>query len=160
MQKINDFLRRLSARIEPHRSVRNIVIPQMRSPEVVDSLEPEFRKELEGFFEYRAIDMMDHLSVNEYWFLMMAAAALVRCRSLPVSCADVQEGIFVLRHRILQDEQGGAVFSILLRREADKLNAAQVEFAKQEGLLVWGDSYVGQMKVNANPVFFQNTGTW
>ena len=160
MHSLNAFLARLSVRIEPHRSVRNIVIPQMRSPEVVDSFEPEFRKGLEGFFDYRAIDIMDYLSVNEYWFLMMAAVALVRCRSLPASCADVQEGIFVLRHRILRAEQGGAVFPILLKGQADKLNAAQVEFAKQEGLLVWGDSFAGQMEVKVNPVFFRNTGEW
>lgn len=158
--RLHRFLAKLSARIAPHQAVRNIVIPQMRSPEVVDSLEPEFRKELESFFDYPAIDMMDHLSVNEYWFLMMAAAALVRCQSVPCRTIDVQEGIFVLRHRIQRNAEGAGVFSTLFKGQADKLSAVQVEFAKQEGLLVWGDSYAGQLQVIVNPVFFRNTGGW
>lgn len=158
--QLNSFLAGLTARIEPQRSVRNIVIPQMRSPEVVDSFEPAFRKELEGFFEYRAIDMMDHLSVNEYWFLMMAAAALVRGRSKPLRTIDVQDGIFVLRGRIMRDVLGRTVYPVLLAGQPDKLSGEQTEYARREGLLVWGDSFSGQMLVKVNPVFFKNTGEW
>lgn len=158
--RLNAFLAKLSARIAPHQAVRNIIIPQMNSPEVVDSFEPEFRKELENFFEYRAIDMMDHLAVNEYWFLATAAAALVRSQSLPVGPIGVQDGIFALRHRIQRDSDGAGVFALLLKGQADKLNAAQAAYAKQEGLLVWGESYNGSMLMKVNPVFFANTGEW
>lgn len=157
---LNAFLAKLSARIAPHTAVRNIVVPQMNSPEVVDSFEPEFRKELENFFDYRAIDMMDHLAVNEYWFLKMAAAALVRSQSLPVRPIGVQDGIFALRHRIQRDSDDAGVFALLLMGQADKLNAAQAAYAKQEGLLVWGESYNGSMLMKVNPVFFANTGEW
>jgi|AGTN01.1.fsa_nt_gi hypothetical protein len=158
--RLNAFLAKLSARIAPHKAVRNIVIPQMNSPEVVDSFEPEFRKELENFFEYRAIDMMDHLAVNEYWFLKMAAAALVKSRSLPATPTDVQEGIFVLRHRIWREAEGSAIFNLLLHGQGDKLTAVRTDYAKQEGLLVWGESYNGSMLMKVNPVFFANTGGW
>lgn len=158
--QLNSFLARLTGRIAPQRDGRNLMISELRSPEVVDSLEAEFRQQLERFFDYRAIDMMDHLSVNEYWFLLMTGAALVRCRSLPASTLDVQEGIFVLRCRILRNVQGEAVFELLRKKQADKLNAAQVEFAKAEGLLVWGRTFAGQMQVKTNPVYFGNTGEW
>lgn len=156
--RMNAFLSQLSARIAAH--LRNIVIAQMRSPEVFDSFEPEFRKELEIFFDYAAIDMIDHLAVNQYWFLMMAAAALVRSQSLPVRPIGVQDGIFALRHRIQCNPDGAGVFPLLLKGQADKLNAAQVAYAKQEGLLVWGESHNGSMLVNVNPAFFANTGGW
>lgn len=157
---LNLFLRKLAERIAPHAAVRNLVIPQMRSPEVYDSFEPLFRKDLSEFFDARALDMMDYLSVNEYWFIMMAAAALVRCRSLPARSLDVQEGIFLLRNRLRRGPLGSKVFAKLQQGQADKLNSAEADYARREGLLVWGESYGATVIVKVNPVFFQNTGAW
>ncbi len=157
---LSAFLSKLSMRIAPHGAVRNLAIPQMNSPEVFDSFEPQFRQDLNEFFEPGAVDMIDYLSVNEYWFIMMAAAALVCCNCLPARTTDVQDGIFLLRNRIRRDPQGKAVLAKLQNGLADKLSGAETQYARQEGLLVWGETYpggVGSLLVKVNPVFFNRT---
>lgn len=157
-ENLNRFLNQLTVRIAPHRSVRNLVVPEMRSPEVFYSFEPEFRRDLNALFDFQAIDMIDYLSVNEYWFIMMAAAALVRAETLPVSKQGVQDGIFVLRSRFWRESESNAMYGKLLKGLADRMSGRETDLASEEGLLVWDPSTPRGVVMRVNPVFFANTG--
>ncbi len=159
MISLNAFLARLSLRIDPQLDVRNVMIPGMRSPEVFDSFEPEFRRDLNSFFDAHAIDMMDRLAANEYWFIMMAAAALVRARTSPVCAQDVQDGVFLLRGRIWRHQELNAIYGKLRDGFADRMSGQETLLAKQEGMLVWDSSERGGELLRVNPVFFSNTGS-
>lgn len=157
-ENLNRFLNQLTRRIAPHAGVRNLVVPEMRSPEVFDSFEPEFRSDLNAWFDFRAIDMIDYLAVNEYWFIMMAAAALVRAETVPVGKQNVQDGVFVLRRRFWRELQSNIVYEKLLKGLADRMSGSETDFAKGEGLLVWDPSTPRGVVMRVNPVFFANTG--
>jgi len=156
--KLNRFLAKLSRRIAPHASMRNLVVPEMRSPEVFDSFELQFRNDLNAFFDARAIAMMDYLAVNEYWFIMMAAATLVRVEALPASTDDVHNGIFLLRGRLWREAECNTVFGKLRAGLADRMSGRETDLAKEEGLLVWDASAPREPLMRLNPVFFHNTG--
>lgn len=155
---LNRFLSKLANRIAPHAGVRNLIVPEMRSPEVFDSFEPEIRSDLNAFFDARAIAMMDYLAVNEYWFIMMAAATLVRVGALPASTDDVHNGIFLLRGRLRRESERNALFGKLRNGFADRLSGRETDLAKEEGLLVWDVSTPREPLMRLNPVFFQDTG--
>ncbi len=155
---LNRFLSKLSSRIAPHVSVRNLVVPEIRSPEVFDSFEPEFRNDLNAFFDARAIAMMDYIAVNEYWFIMMAAATLVRVETLPANTDDVHNGIFLLRGRLWRESERRALFGKLRNGLADRMSGRETDLAKEDGFLVWDPSAPREPLMRLNPVFFQDTG--
>ncbi len=157
-RSIDRFLARLLRRILPQAGLRNVMIPGICSPEVVESLEPVFRADLSYFFTARALHAMDYLALNQYWFIMMAAAALVKARSLPATALDVQTGVLMLRHRLLRDDETRVVFEKLRANQAERLNAAQMAVAKREGMLLWEENFPQNELMRVNLVFFQHTG--
>lgn len=158
---LNDFLAKLTSRIAPHVALRNLIVEGMRSPEVFDSFEKVFRDDLGRFFDLPAIDFIDRLAVNEYWFIMMAAATLVRTKHLPAGKDDVREGLFVLRSSISsKTAESQAAFAKIRQGIGDKMSGTETAAAKQDALLVWDASQFGSPTMKPNPVFFQNTSEW
>lgn len=157
ISSLNRFLSKLAKRIAPHKGMQNLTMPEMRSPEVFDSFEPEFQRDLRRFFDETALAMMDYLAVNEYWFIMMAAASLMRVDSLPAAVDDVHEGIMLLRCRLFREAERNIVYDRITNGQADRMSGRETEIAKQEGLLVWDPSVPGGIVMRINPVFFTNT---
>ncbi len=154
MARVSRFLNRLEKRIAPHVGVRNIVIPEIRSAEVFASLERQFQSDVLQYLEPAAIDYIDERAVNEYWFIIMLASALVLAESVPLTAADAQAGVLLLRRRFGRDNTSAAIFEKVQSGAFEKLAPGEMGFAKHEGLIVWDASSPYGDMLRINPAMF------
>lgn len=151
---VSRFLSQLARRIAPHTGVRNVVIPEIRSAEVFESLERQFQNDIHRFLEPAAIDYIDSRAVNEYWFIMMLAAALVIADSLPLSADDAQAGVLVLRRRFMRDNAMAALLEKVKSGAFERMSSHEMDMAKREGMIVWDVTNPHGDLMRINPAYF------
>jgi hypothetical protein len=134
---------------------RRVALSQFRGSEMFAECGPEFHQRLSKYLSAPAIEAIDKVSYNAFWFVLMVGTTLVVADQFPAGAEDVAMALRFQRRIVTRDPGMPALLAKVGTGNFDKLTRRELEEAGQRSLLLMETSGPEGGTLIFNPVFLQ-----
>jgi hypothetical protein len=135
-KEVSGFLAEIRAILAALDIDRRIALTGFNGSELFAERGPDFHQRLRKYLSPQAIEAINKVSCNAFWFVLMAGTTAALAEHFPAGADDVQAALIVQRRIVSRDPGMQELIEKVARVNFDKLSKKEFEEAGQRSLIL------------------------
>ena len=134
---------------------RRVALSQFHGADMFAQVGPEFHQRMCKYLSPQAIEAIDKVAYNSFWFLLLVGTTAAQAASFPAGAEDVQTALLVHRRLITRDVGMHELLAKVKTGKFDTLTTKELHEAGQRSLILMEASGPEGGSSIFNPVYCQ-----